>query len=62
MTKKLTTLPKDWVGDPEEFSPGWWVKDDRVPDVLYLGPFDTKAEAEDCKRGQDRFWKSNAKK
>lgn len=57
MVKKLSTRPTDWVG-ADDFVPGWWVRDERVPDVLYLGPFDTKAEAEECKRGQDRFWKS----
>lgn len=54
---KRTICPLDWVGDVNQFKPGWWVRDERVPDVLYLGPYDTKAEAEDCKRGQDRFWR-----
>ena len=55
--EKLTEIPKDWVGDPSEFEPGWWLKDKRLPDVLYIGPYDTKAEAEDIKRGQARYWK-----
>lgn len=57
MVKRHETIPSDWVGDPKHFKPGWWVRDERLPDVLYLGPYDTKAEAEDCKRGQDRFWR-----
>jgi hypothetical protein len=35
---------------------GWWITDlpDNEPDV---GPYDTKAEAEDDRRGLERFFK-----
>lgn len=37
---------------------GWWIIDPNNKDVPEYGPYDTKAEAEDCKRGTERFWKA----
>ena len=43
----------------KKYDDGWWIVDPNNKDVAEYGPYDTKAEAEDDKRGIERFWKSN---
>jgi hypothetical protein len=58
----LKRRPKDWPGDKSEFSPGWWIKDPKLPDVLYVGPYDTKAEATEEKKFAEFIQKRGKKK
>jgi hypothetical protein len=53
MVKYLKVIPKDWPGDKSEFEPGWWIKDPTLPDILYIGPYDTKKEADEEKHFSD---------
>ena len=62
MIQNLKKRPPDWVGNAAEFAAGWWIKDKRLPYVLYIGPYTTKAEATEAKRGQAKFWKSDVKR
>lgn len=36
---------------------GWWIDDPNNPDVRYVGPYGTKAEAQDDKKGLEYFWR-----
>lgn len=36
---------------------GWWIVDPNNQDCPEYGPYTTKAEAEDDKRGVERFWR-----
>ena len=53
MIQKFSEAPDDFDGD--DFEPGWWFKS---PDG-YVGPYDTKAEAQEDKKGVDKFYRSN---
>lgn len=57
LVKYLKIQPIDWVGD--DFETGWWIRDERIPDVLYLGPYETKKAAEEIRISQNRFWRQN---
>lgn len=35
----------------------WWIKGLPGPDVKYAGPYDTRKEADDDRRGMDRFFR-----
>ena len=35
----------------------WWVVDPNNEDVPEYGPYDTKKEAQECKKGVTNFWK-----
>lgn len=39
--------------------PGWWIDDPNNPPCRYVGPYDTKAEATEAKRGLEQFWRNN---
>jgi len=74
----LAEEPEDWVGIPvalqdweiippgmndNGFEPGWYVRDENSPDVLYIGPYlaknqkDAKAQTTEAKKGLQDFWK-----
>jgi len=53
IVEKLTKAPDDFIGD--DFEPGWWFKS---PDG-YVGPYDTKAEAQEDQKGLNKFYKEN---
>ena len=40
----------------EKRDDGWWVKD---PNNIDMGPYRTKEDAEEDRRGVTRFWKNN---
>lgn len=40
----------------EKREDGWWVKD---PNNIDMGPYHTKEDAEEDRRGMTRFWKNN---
>jgi hypothetical protein len=50
--KKCTVIRKDNK---------WEVKDPNNPDCPLVGPYDTKKEAEEQRRGLDNFYKRNWK-
>lgn len=51
--EKLDKEPEDFDGD--DFEPGWWFKSSDG----YVGPYDTKSDAQEDKKGIDRFYKEN---
>ena len=36
---------------------GWWIEDPNNPDCKYVGPYDTKIEAEEIKKGLTQFYR-----
>lgn len=62
--KKLTVAkydlaPGDFDGDDYEMG-RWWVRDPNNESCLYSGPYTTKAEAVEARRGLERYWRYHA--
>jgi hypothetical protein len=55
--KKLEQKDVDRHGIDDEA--GWYVEDPNG-DCRWVGPYETKAEAMDDRRGLERFWRSNS--
>ncbi len=45
----------------EHDKPHWEIEDPNNPDCPLVGPYDTKAEAEEAKRGLTKFYKKENK-
>jgi hypothetical protein len=60
--KKLTVRKlekKDLSKRRIDDDPGWYIEDPNNPEYRWVGPYHTKAEAMDERRGLERFWRSN---
>ena len=57
---KHDRVPEDWPGSPEDFAEGWWIRDPNNIGWEYAGPYDTRKEADEERRGLERFWKYDA--
>lgn len=55
IVKYTKTRMIETAAGPEELEPGWWL-DDVPSDVSPVGPYSTKAEAEEALRGLKRFF------
>jgi len=51
--KRLIEKPADFNGD--DFESGHWIID-RNNSIIYIGPYDTRAEAKEDLIGLERFW------